>query len=66
MAAGEHDAMMKEMRRQNSTGASPHTHQMAPATLLADVGAAGRDGRKVYVACNKATRFWKSIERRGR
>ena len=52
--AGEYEAMMKEMLPEDSTGGSPHKHQMAPATCSPTWAQPSATGAKVYVACNKS------------
>ena len=52
--AGEYEAMMKEMLPEDSTGGSPHKHQMAPATCSPTWAQPSATGNKVYVACNKS------------
>jgi DNA-binding beta-propeller fold protein YncE len=52
--AGEYEAMMKEMLPEDSTGGSPHKHQMAPATCSPTWAQPSATGSKVYVACNKS------------
>ena len=50
----EYEAMMKEMLPEDSTGGSPHKHQMAPATCSPTWAQPSATGSKVYVACNKS------------
>ena len=52
--AGEYEAMIKDMLPEDSTGASPHKHQMAPATCSPTWAQPAASGNKVYVACNKS------------
>jgi len=52
--AGEYEAMMKEMLPEDSTGGSPHKHQMAPASCSPTWAQPSATGNKVYVACNKS------------
>ena len=52
--AGEYEAMMKEMLPEDSTGGSPHKHQMAPASCSPTWAQPSASGNKVYVACNKS------------
>ena len=51
---GEYEAMMKEMLPEDSTGGSPHKHQMPPATCSPTWAQPSATGSKVYVACNKS------------
>jgi len=51
---GEYEAMMKEMLPADSTGGSPHKHQMPPATCSPTWAQPSATGNKVYVACNKS------------
>jgi DNA-binding beta-propeller fold protein YncE len=48
------DAMVKEMFPEDSTGGSPHKHQMAPATCSPTWAQPAAKGRNVFVACNKS------------
>ena len=50
----EFEAMLKEMLPEDSTGGSPHKHQMAPATCSPTWAQPSATGNKVYVACNKS------------
>jgi len=52
--AGEYEAMMKEMLPADSTGGSPHKHQMPPASCSPTWAQPSATGNKVYVACNKS------------
>src|SRR5687767_498851 len=52
--AGEYEAMMKEMLPADSTGGSPHKHQMPPATCSPTWAQPSATGNSVYVACNKS------------
>jgi YVTN family beta-propeller protein len=51
---GEYEAMVKEMLPEDSTGGSPHKHEMAPATCSPTWAQPSSTGKKVYVACNKS------------
>jgi YVTN family beta-propeller protein len=51
---GEYEAMMKEMLPEDSTGGSPHKHEMPPATCSPTWAQPSATGNKVYVACNKS------------
>jgi DNA-binding beta-propeller fold protein YncE len=48
------EAMLKEMMPEDSTGSSPHKHQMAPATCSPTWAQPSASGSKIYVACNKS------------
>jgi len=48
------EAMLKEMMPADSTGSSPHKHQMAPATCSPTWAQPSASGSKIYVACNKS------------
>ena len=52
--AGEYEAMMKEMLPEDSTGGSPHKHEMPPATCSPTWAQPSATGNTVYVACNKS------------
>lgn len=54
IAAGEYEAMMKEMLPADSTGGSPEKHKMAPASCSPTWAQPSATGTKVYVACNKS------------